>query len=325
MKGYFTRLIGQTGINVGTGPSAAGSTVGEIARPIHLEEIRPVDTQTHEIPIKQSGIIGEDLQAPGGWEENSEYINTEGVERKSPEKRGKDHRNQRDRSRERDSHHREEPERETPGQDLPREIGLETTPSTQQTIAPLERSRSLHGETTAANQTVDKGSVAEPPSETGEPIEGAQAWSSTLKEVRAWVAGTGGPETEARLNAREERPRGFGGEKQGQVSQGPAASRQDPMESRQSTIEFQQTPGALPQSTTDVQQNPRVFRENPTEKRHTAEPRVKDYQLSIGTISLIVEGPREEPRREKPKGEGAKAKPGREVRGSRLGRHYIRI
>jgi hypothetical protein len=67
--------------------------VEEIPRSIHLEEMRPVDTQTHEPPIKHSRITGEDAQGPGGREENSGYLNTEGVERAITEKGGKDYRN----------------------------------------------------------------------------------------------------------------------------------------------------------------------------------------------------------------------------------------
>ncbi|MCP4117236.1 MAG: hypothetical protein GY737_17940 [Desulfobacteraceae bacterium] len=338
MKGYFTRLVRQTGINFGTGPSAVGTTGRETPRPVHLEEIRPVEAQKHEPPEKQPGILGEDARDPGGWEENSEYINKEGVEREIPEKlgkdQGKDQGKQSDRIRERKSPNREESGWGKPGQAAARETGFEIIRSHGQPIAlrqgrvnagdgpvPLEPKRTIegngeNGETTAAGQMFDKDPVAEPPLEKKRPVAGKQAWSSTFKEVREWVAGGETPGKKALLQGRE--VNGNTRDQNPRADQGPVPSREIPEASGQSPGDFRQGSRESGQSTGE-------FGQSTGSPRQMPESGVTDYHLSIGTISLIVEGPKEESTAQKPEGKAAKGRPGSEGNGSRLSRHYIRI
>jgi len=317
MKGYFTRLIRQTGIIFGTGADYAvsgqiqrtsGSKTREDPSPIHVEERKLVGPQPGQAPHKLPEETGEDSQGsmPDIREGNIEHLNGESLEGEIPEKL------------QRDTSHGEEPGRQKPGQEKPPGIRLETTKPYQQTIEPLksslnnrdnlasseksgsqnkigsEKSFEKNKGAATANQALDEDPVSKPAAKSGDAIGKKQAWSSTLKEVREWVAGTPVPGSKELLKSKEgkgenmdERPPAFLGEKQGQ----------DPVPS---------FPG-------------------PRELQQRAEPGVRDYHLSIGTISLTVEGPQEDTRRKKPPKIERGGTPGREADGSRLSRHYIRI
>jgi hypothetical protein len=309
MKGYFTRLIRQTGITFGT--SADCLVSGQIRRtsesktredpaPIHVEERKLVGPQTGQAPHKLPEETGEDSQGsmPDIREGNIEHFKGESLESEIPEKL------------QRDTSHREEPERQKPRQEEPQGPGLETIRPYQQTIEPLKSSLNDKGNLTSsgrsrsqneigskelsekneatANQSLDENPVSKPAAKSGDAIGRKQAWSSTLKEVREWIAGTPVPGSkEVKGESMDEGAPSFLGEKPGQ---GPVPP----------------FPG-------------------PRELQQRAEPEVRDYHLSIGTISLTVEGPQEDTRRKKPPKTGRWGTPGREADGSRLSRHYIRI
>ena|GEM_PF-1273973 len=317
MKGYFTSLIRQTGITFGTGadypvsgqaPRTTGSKTHEGPAPIHVEERKLVEPQTDQAPQKLPDGTGENSQGsiPDIREGNSEHFKGESFESDILKKLQSD------------TSHREEPGRQKPGQEKSPGIGLETTKPYQQTIELLksslnnrdnltsseksrsqnkigsERSFEKNKGAATANQALDEDPVSKPAAKSGDAIGRKQAWSSTLKEVREWVAGTPVPGSKELLKSKEgkgknmdERPPAFLGEKQGQ---GPAPPFPGPGESQQ-----------------------------------RAEPEVRDYHLSIGTISLTVEGPQEDTRRKKPPETERGSAPGREADGSRLSRHYIRI
>jgi hypothetical protein len=315
MKGYFTRLIRQTGITFGTGadclvsgqmPRTTGSKTREDPAPIHVEERRLVGPQTGQASQKLPEGTGEDSQGsiPDIREGNIEHFKGEGFESEIPKKL------------QRDASHRKEAGQQKPKQEKPRGIGLETARPYQQTITPLksslndrdnltssERSRSQNKigskelserHEATANQALDEDPVSKPAAKSGDAIGEKRAWSSTLKGVREWVAGMPVPGSKELVKSKEgkrenmdERAPSFLGEKQGQ---GPLSPFPGPRESQQ-----------------------------------RAEPEVRDYHLSIGTISLTVEGPQENTRRKKPPKIDIGGTPGREVDGSRLSRHYIRI
>lgn len=301
MKGYFTSLIRQTGITFGTGadypvsgqvPWTTGSKTHEDPASIHVEERKLVEPQTDQAPQKLPDGTEEDSQGsiPDIREGNIEHFKGENFESDILK------------NLQSDTSHGEEPGRQKPRQEKPPGIRFETTKPYQQTIEPLKSSLNNRDNLTSSEKSRSQNKIGSERSfkknkgaaKSGDAIGRKQAWSSTLKEVREWVAGTPVPGSKELLKSKEgkgknmdERPPAFLGEKQGQ---GPAPPFPGPRESQQ-----------------------------------RAEPEVRDYHLSIGTISLTVEGPPEDTRRKEPPETGRGGVPGREAEGSRLSRHYIRI
>ena len=308
MKGYFTRLIRQTGITFGTGadchvsgqmPRTPGSKTHEEPAPIHVEERKLVGSQTGQAPYKLPEETGEDSQGsiPDIREGNIEHFKGESLEGEIPEKL------------QRDTSHRKEPGWQKPGQEGPTGPGLETTRSYQQIIEPLKsslndrdnltssgisRSQNEIGSEISFEKNKGAATANQATARSGDAIGRKQTWSPTLKEVREWVAGTPVPGSKELLKSKEgkgenmdESASALLGERHGQ---GPVSP----------------SPG-------------------PAESRLRAEPGVLDYHLSIGTISLTVEGPQEDTRRKEPPETGREGVPEREADGSRLSRHYIRI
>lgn len=76
---------------------------------------------------------------------------------------------------------------------------------------------------------------------------------------------------------------------------------------------------------TGQDQLPVISEQGYTGQKETEKPEVHDFHLSIGTISLTVEGPQMEIQSYKPAQTERGAKPVRENSSSRLIRHYIRI
>ena len=317
MKSYFTSLIRQTGITFGTGadypvsgqvPRTTESKTHEDPVPIHVEERKLVEPQTDQAPQKLPDGTEEDSQGsiPDIREGNIEHFKGENFESDILK------------NLQSDTSHGEEPGRQKPRQEKPPGIRFETTKPYQQTIEPLksslnnrdnpasseksgsqnkigsEKSFEKNKGAATANQALDEDPVSKPAAKSGDAIGKKQAWSSTLKEVREWVAGTPVPGSKELLKSKEgkgenmdERPPAFLGEKQGQ----------DPVPPFPGLRESQQR----------------------------AEPEVRDYHLSIGTISLTLEGPQEDTRCKKtPETERGSA-PRRKADGSRLSRHYIKI
>ena len=124
-------------------------------------------------------------------------------------------------------------------------------------------------------------------------INQAQSWQRYLKEVREWVAGT--PVNEEKLEINRDRVKTGDTGKTVHTSIG---------EREMFTASY-----------------PRLI-----ESQQREEPDIHDFHLSIGTISLTIEGPQKEVQSNQPpqviRGE---RKSDRESVASRLSRHYIRI
>ncbi|MGQ3685418.1 MAG: hypothetical protein ACUBOA_10510 [Candidatus Loosdrechtia sp.] len=126
-------------------------------------------------------------------------------------------------------------------------------------------------------------------------LTGQQILKSAFHEVRQWI-------TEAPVNDRGE------GKKSG------ASKNIDAKSAENKTPFF-----------TGQDQLPVISEQGYTGQKETEKPEVHDFHLSIGTISLTVEGPQMEIQSYKPAQTERGAKPVRENSSSRLIRHYIRI
>lgn len=292
MKGYFTRLIRQTGIRFGPGadypvsgqiPRTTGSKTREGPAPVYVEERKLVEPQTDQAPQKLPEGTGEDSQGsiPDIRKENIEHLRWEKVESEIPKEL------------QRDTSHREKPGRQKPSQEEPQGIGLETTKPCQQTIKPLKSSLNDRDNPASSEKSRSQNEIGsersfekhEGAAKSGDAIGKKHAWSSTLKEVREWVAGTPVPGSKELLKSKEGKGKNMD----------------------------ERPPAFVPPFP------------GPRESQQRAEPGVQDYHLSIGTISLTVEGPQEDTRRKEPPETGRGSAPEREADGSRLSRHYIRI
>lgn len=295
MKGYFSSLIRQTGITFSAGDSprvnktkpleAESKAIDEIM-PIHVEETRLLDLHKEKTTKK----IDEDVGEVSGWSvptvENmgvKSPVENMPVSEISKEPSGQIHTIKEVRQQ------KHQPEKQSirragtrkqhhePMEPIERKVSIvnnevqvmpeRSWPPHEISSKELFKDETVEGE----DQKVKENLTLRPSEKPDDQIHKEQVLSSTLKEVREWVAET------------------------------PVAADE--------FVPPTPLPGMTGLHKSDEQ------------------PEVHDFQLSIGTISLTVEGPEEDIQRNEPppiRKENSSGR-GRETDGSRLSRHYIKI
>ena len=318
MRGYFQRLIQQTGLHIGSGgdfrsggqaPSQIGSKQGGEITPIHVEETKIIEPQ--QVPRIERRTEGENIaeSVPERFEGK--------IEGKPPIPTADETKTE-DQTSKAGEHRPEEEEREI--HPAPEEGGMKDRAIEDETFGKSETVESVLPDkeeirrrddssvptVTIKQRTFEDGKEPEdrPDDEAGR--------QPTLMEVREWVAETPDAEFEEIVPNED-------------ANQAERVIAKAPFES-------------LAHGESSFAAHPSTIESSPS-----IEPEIHDFHLSIGTIQITIEEPQKQVRDKRPQkefqvGESQKEvhvkephrvtkerKPAPQAQSTRLARHYIRI
>lgn len=311
IKGYFSRLIQQTGITFGPdgdfkpNPIEASPVISKESdrtTPIHMEESKLIEPQTDQkmhgdakedsvsdIPVTEAGHIQhltEEKVESGILEEPKSST----LELEKPNQQMLKPKEQKSTVLDRDIHISAE------SVQVQNKTGegklLEGVETDENDTVTKEYIQNPDKSSESVNQGFTNDPAFKPEENSDDGYSREQIWHSSLKEVRGWVA------------------------------EAPDVSiKEIPSKDISKTVSAEKgAPVSLSKT-----ESPVSFYKRPTESQPIEEPKIHDFHLSVGTISLTIEEPQKEIKRSEQPLMKKERTHKRDVDSTRLSRHYIRI